>query len=59
MLRAKKIFPYAKFSPALASAKGIPFLAGGLDPVALRTGATDSSRTSLQPVKPSQAKPKC
>jgi hypothetical protein len=49
MLRAKEMFLHAKVSPALAKAKGIPFLAGGLDKVALKTVATGSSRTSLQP----------
>jgi hypothetical protein len=38
-----------------SNAKGIPFLAGLLHPVALRTGATDSTRTSLQPVNFPQA----
>ena len=50
MLRAKEIFLHAKVSPALVNAKGIPFLSGCVDPIALRTGATDSSRTSLQSV---------
>jgi hypothetical protein len=50
MPRAKEMVLHAKVSPALANAKGIPFLTGGLDPIALRNGATDSSRTSFQPV---------
>ena len=47
MLRAKVMFLHAKVSPALAKSN---FVAGGLGPVALRNSATDSSRTSLQPV---------
>ena len=49
MLCAKEIFLHSKVSPALANAKAI-ILEGGLDPVTLRTGATDNNRTSLQPV---------
>jgi len=54
MLCAYEFVLHAKVSPALAKAKGTPFLAGGIDPVALRTGGTDSNRTSLQPVYFSQ-----
>jgi len=50
MLRAKDIFLHDKVLPALADAKGIPFLEDDLDRLALRTGATGSRRASRQPV---------
>jgi hypothetical protein len=50
MLRAKEIFLYSRISLALTNANGIPFLAGGLDSIALRNGFTGNSSNSLQPV---------